>query len=115
VLRPVTSIEETRRSIKERQGGSEWVLEVNGTTVATGGIMFHYNRPYGDLYMEVVEPFRRRGLGSHFVQELKRVAYELESIPCARCNPLNIASRKTLQKAGFVPFAHILNGTIPAP
>ena len=30
----------------------------------------------------------------------------------ARCNRDNRSSRKTLQKAGFVPYAHILNGTI---
>jgi hypothetical protein len=46
------------------------------------------------------------------VQELKRLAYQLGAIPCARCNPTNIASRRTLQKAGFVPYAHILDGVI---
>ena len=76
--------------------------------------MFHYNVPYADIYMDVVEPFRRRGFGSYLVQELKRFAYELGSIPCARCSPTNIASRKTLQNAGLVPFAHILNGSIRA-
>ena len=84
----------------------------DGETVATGGVLFHYNAPYGDIYMEVAEPFRRRGLGAFLVQELKRVTYELGSIPCARCSPENVASRRTLQKAGLVPFAHILNGTI---
>jgi len=63
--------------------------------------------------MDVVERFRRRGLGAFLVQELKRVAYELGRIPCARCNPDNVASRMTLQKAGFVPHAHILNACIP--
>jgi hypothetical protein len=43
---------------------------------------------------------------------VKRCAYELGSIPCARCSPQNVPSRKTLQKAGLVPFAHILNGSI---
>jgi predicted GNAT family acetyltransferase len=62
--------------------------------------------------MEVAEPFRMRGLGCYIVQELKRVCYELGSIPCARCNTGNVASRKTLQKAGFVPCAHILIGTL---
>ena len=62
--------------------------------------------------MEAVEPFRRQGFGSYLVQELKRCAYELGSIPCARCNPDNVASRETLQKAGLIPFAHILNGSI---
>jgi GNAT superfamily N-acetyltransferase len=92
----------------------DWVLKVNGTVAATGGILYHYNRPYGDIYMEVSEPFRQRGFGSFLVQELKRVCYELGSIPCARCNTTNIASRKTLQKAGFVPCAHILVGKLEA-
>jgi GNAT superfamily N-acetyltransferase len=80
--------------------------------VATGGLMFHYNVPYADIYMEVAEPFRQRGFGSYLVQELKRLAYALGSIPSARCSPSNVASRKTLQKAGLVPYAHILNGSI---
>lgn len=90
----------------------DWVLEVNGVIAATGGILFHYNRPYGDIYMEVAPSFRRRGLGSYLVQELKRVCYEGGSVPCARCRPANLASRKTLQKAGFVPCAHILVGPL---
>jgi RimJ/RimL family protein N-acetyltransferase len=113
ILRRLTSEKETRTCLEQRQGGGEWVLELDGTVAATGGILFHYNRPYGDIYMEVAEPFRRRGFGTYLVQELKRACYELGSIPCARCNPANIASRQTLQKVGFVPFAHILNGSIP--
>jgi GNAT superfamily N-acetyltransferase len=112
ILGRVTTEEETRACLEQRQGGGEWTLEMDGKVAAKGGILFHYNRPYGDIYMEVNEPFRRRGLGSYLVQELKRVCYELGAIPCARCNPTNIPSRRTLQKAGFVPFAHILNGSI---
>ena len=112
ILHPTTSDDEIRQCMEQRQGGGEWRLEVDGATAATGGILFHYNQPYGDIYMEVAEPFRRRGVGSYLVQELKRVAYELGSIPCARCSPENVASRKTLQKAGFVPHASILNGSI---
>jgi GNAT superfamily N-acetyltransferase len=95
-----------------RQGGPEWRLDLNGEVVATGGILFHYNRPYGDIYMDVTEPHRRRGFGAYVVQELKRAAYELGVIPAARCNTTNVASRKTLQKAGLVPYANILTGTI---
>jgi GNAT superfamily N-acetyltransferase len=91
---------------------SHGVVEVAGAVAAKGGILSHYNRPYGDIYMEVAEPFRRRGLGSYLVQELKRVCYEQGNIPSARCNPGNIASRKTLQKAGFVPCGHILTGSV---
>jgi RimJ/RimL family protein N-acetyltransferase len=113
VLSTMTAEEETRQCIEQRQGGPEWRLEVDGEPAATGGILFHYNRPYGDIYMEVAESFRRRGLGAYLVQELKRVAYELGAVPCARCSPTNIASRRTLQKAGFVPCASILNGSLP--
>ncbi len=113
-LRRSTAEEEIRLCQERRQGGGEWLLEIDGATAATGGILFHYNRPYGDIYMEVTEPFRKRGLGAYLVQELKRECYELGAIPCARCSPKNIASRNTLQRAGFVPFAHILNGNIAA-
>ena len=111
-MRRVTSEEETRMHMEQQQGGPEWILEVDGKTAGQGGILFHYNRPYGDIYMEVAEPFRRRGLGSWFVQELKHAAYDLDAVPCARCNPDNIPSRRTLQKAGFVPYAHMLTGVI---
>lgn len=101
-----------RQCIDARQGGPEWRLALNGETVGTGGILFHYNRPYGDIYMDVEESYRRRGFGSYLVQELKRAAYNLGAIPGARTNPTNVASRKTLQKAGLVPYASILSGTL---
>ena len=98
---------------RQREGTDpDWILEVDGVNAANGGILYHYNRPYGDIYMEVAEPFRLRGLGTYLVQELKRVCYERAGIPCARCNTNNLASRKTLQKAGFVPCAHILTGRL---
>jgi len=94
------------------QLASHGVLVLDGTVAARGGILFHYNRPYGDIYMEVSEPCRRRGLGAFLVQELKRLCYEQGSVPSARCNPANIGSRKTLQKAGFVPCGHIVAGAV---
>ena len=111
-LRRVTSEEDARACIEARQGGPEWLLEVAGESAGKGGILFHYNRPNGDIYMEIAEPFRRQGLGAYLVQELKREAYRLGAIPCARCSPDNIASRRTLQRAGFVPFAHMLTAKI---
>ena len=109
----MTSDEETRRSIDERQGGPEWLLQVDGKPAGKGGVLFHYNLPYGDVYMEISEAFRGRGFGAYLVQELKRLAYQIGSIPAARCSPDNRPSRRTLQKAGFVPYAHMLNGSIP--
>jgi GNAT superfamily N-acetyltransferase len=89
-----------------------WLVAYEGVVAATGDILFHYNRPYGDIYMKVAEPFRRRGIGTYLVQELKRTCYEGGSVPAARCNPSNVASRQTLQRAGFVPCGHILKGTV---
>lgn len=89
------------------------VVEVDGKVAATGGILFHYNRPYGDIYMDVREDFRRRGLGAFIVQELKRVCYEGGFKPGARCSPKNVASQRTLQRAGFTPNANILVGGLP--
>jgi GNAT superfamily N-acetyltransferase len=110
VFRRATAADDLK--IASEQLSSHGVVELDGALVAKGGILFHYNRPYGDIYMEVNEPFRRRGFGSYLVQELKRVCYELGSVPSARCNTNNLASRKTLQKAGFVPCGHILVGSI---
>lgn len=98
--------------VPENQLRAHGVVEMEGKVVATGGILFHYNRPYGDIYMEVHEPFRKRGFGSFLVQELKRVCYALDRVPAARCNPGNVASRQTLQKAGFVPCGHIVSGVL---
>src|SRR6266700_2538726 len=46
---------------------ADWLVEMDGAIAATGGILFHYNRPYGDIFMQVAEGFRRRGLGSYVV------------------------------------------------
>ena len=90
----------------------DFVIEVGREIAATGGILFHYNVPYGDIYMEVAELDRRRGYGSYLVQELKRVCYEMGKVPAARCNASNIASRATLQKAGLMPCARLLTGAL---
>jgi hypothetical protein len=48
-------------------------------------------------------------LGAYLVQELKAVC----SLPAAPCNVQNLPSRKTLQKAGFVPCGNIVVGDLP--
>ncbi|HEX4913292.1 MAG TPA: GNAT family N-acetyltransferase, partial [Vicinamibacterales bacterium] len=53
VLESMTGEEDARRAIEARQGGPEWRLRLGNETVATGGILFHYNPPYGDIYMDV--------------------------------------------------------------
>jgi GNAT superfamily N-acetyltransferase len=99
--------------LRQTEAEGNWELRTeNGDEVAKGGILYHYNRPYGDIWMEVAEPFRGRGMGTYLVQELKRICREGGSVPCARCNTGNVASRRTLQKAGFVPCAHLLSGKL---
>jgi len=94
----------------EPQG--DWVLEVDGAVVANGGYLCHYNPPYGDIYMETAPEFRQKGHGSFLVQELKRICYENGKKPGARCNPTNVASRRTLERAGFHAVGHMLAGKV---
>lgn len=89
-----------------------WVVTLNGAIAGAGGVLYHYNRPYGDVYMKIGEPFRGRGLGAYLVQELKRACREGGSVPAARCNIKNVASRKTLQKAGFIPCGNLIVGDL---
>jgi GNAT superfamily N-acetyltransferase len=112
VFRRATENDAGQIAQQELDSEARWVVSVGGVVAAAGDILFHYNRPYGDIYMKVGESFRRRGVGTYLVQELKRVCYEGGSIPAARCNPNNLASRQTLQRAGFVPCGHILFGTV---
>ena len=114
-FRRATPQDAGRRFAHQAEPPGDWVLTVEGKIAATGGLLFHYNRPYGDIFMEVAEPFRRRGFGTYLVQELKRVCYDQGSRPAARCNPANVASRRTLQKAGLVPCGCILKGAVPHP
>lgn len=62
--------------------------------------------------MEVVESARWQGFGSYIVQELKRTCYEVGRKPAARCDPNNLGSRRTLEKAGFLPWARLLVGEV---
>jgi GNAT superfamily N-acetyltransferase len=111
-FRKVTEADAARIFTHTVEPVGDWMIDVNGDVAATGGILLHYNIPYGDLYMEVDERFRRRGYGSYLVQELKRTCYETGRVPAARCNASNVASRATLQKAGLLPCARILIGVI---
>ena len=112
VFRRATAEDAGQMAQQELDSEARWVVSVGGVVAAAGDILFHYNRPFGDIFMKVGEAFRRRGVGTYLVQELKRVCYEGGSVPAARCNPKNIASRQTLQRAGFIPCGHILNGTV---
>jgi GNAT superfamily N-acetyltransferase len=88
------------------------VVEVEKQVAASGGILFHYNRPYGDIYMEVAEPFRGRGCGSFLVQELKRVCYEGGHV--RRHGAVRATSRldERCRRLVSCPCGHILTGAV---
>lgn len=90
----------------------EYGLEMNGEIVATGGFLTHYNFPFADLFMEVHPAWRERGLGSFLIQEIKKICFAEGRIPAARCNPGNIASRKTLEKAGMIQVGEVRVGSV---
>lgn len=89
-----------------------YVLELNKEIVATGGFLLHYNMPFADLYMEVKEDYRRKGLGSYIIQETKKQCYLSGRVPAARTSTENIASKATLLKAGFKIAGFMLLGEV---
>jgi GNAT superfamily N-acetyltransferase len=111
-LRPLTGADRASVFRHTVEPIGDWGLESDHEVVATGGVFFHYNPPYGDVYMEVAEPFRRRGFGTYLVQELKRICRETGHLPAARCGTDNLASRSTLQRAGMFPCGRIVRGRI---
>jgi GNAT superfamily N-acetyltransferase len=60
--------------------------------------------------MEVAESARLEGFGSYLAQELKRFCYKAGKKPAARCNSDSTSSRRTLEKAGFLPCVRFLMG-----
>ena len=61
ILRRVTEANRETVFRHEREPVGDWGLEYDGRLVATGGLLYHYNPPYGDLYMEVSAPYRLKG------------------------------------------------------
>ena len=111
-LRPVSLFDRLRMFPHTHEPVGDWGLEADSRIVATGGLLFHYNPPYGDIYMEVAAPFRRRGCGSYLVQELKRIAREGGHVPAARTGQDNTASQRTLRRAGMMPCGRIVTGRL---
>jgi len=95
-----------------RDDDRQYILKQDGEVIASGGLMLNYNVPYADIYYEVNENYRKKGLGSLMIQELKKEAYLSGRVPAARCNIKNLASKATMLKAGFVVCGHLLYGKL---
>ena len=104
-----------RRRPDEPGPEGPWVVERDGRVVAAGGVLTHYNPPWGDLYMEVDSSARRRGLGSWIVQELRGVCREDGRVPAARCDPGNLASWRALERGGMVRCGTLLSASVASP
>lgn len=50
----------------------DYVIEMDGEVVASGGFLLHYDKPFADLYMPVRKEWRRLGIGSFLLQEGKK-------------------------------------------
>lgn len=90
----------------------DFVIDVGGDVVGTGGFLLHYNPPFADLYMEVRADARRRGYGSFLIQELITECYLAGRVPAARTGVDNIASRRTLSRGGLRECGRMLRASI---
>jgi RimJ/RimL family protein N-acetyltransferase len=112
LLRQVTAKDQATVFEHTTEPVGDWGLERDGALVATGGMFFHYNAPYRDLYMEVAPQHRRQGFASYLLQELKRICYEGGHVPGARCDAENIASRRALEQAGMQVCGQLVSGRV---
>lgn len=90
----------------------DYVVAQEGEVIATGGFLLHYNPPFADLYMEVREDCRGRGVAGFLLQEVKRQCYLAGRVPAARCGIRNLASRGALCKAGLKICGFMLTGEV---
>lgn len=90
----------------------DYVAVLDGEIVATGGFLCHYNMPFADLFMEVKEDRRLRGIASLLLQEVKKACYLAGRVPAARCDLRNTGSKASLLKAGMRVAGFMLTGKV---
>ena len=80
-----------------------FVLLDQQTLVATGECIPNQQQPpYADLGMVVAQSYRGRGLGGAMLTQLKKHCYEAGWKPICSCEATNHASKKAIEKAGFI-------------
>ena len=65
-----------------------------------------------DIGMVVAPAFRGRGYGAEIVRDLKARCHDLKQRPICGCDIDNIASQRTLERAGFVSRHNLLEFTL---
>ena len=111
------------RTFRERRRGEtvfehqvepvgDYVIDVGGHVVATGGFLLHYNPPFADVFMEVRPDVRRQGHGAFLVQEVIAACFLAARVPAARTGTDNLASQATLSRAGMRESGRMLRARI---
>ena len=90
----------------------DFVIDRGGDVVATGGFLLHYNPPFADVFMEVRPDARRRGYGSFLVNGIMSECYLAGRVPAARTSTDNVASQRTLLRAGLIECGRMLRASI---
>lgn len=71
--------------------------------------------PYTDLGMVVARAYRGRGLASYMLTQLKQHCYETDKKPICSCDVSNLASKKAIEKAGFISNHRIMTFQLAIP
>jgi GNAT superfamily N-acetyltransferase len=98
---PGTWIEGFLRARLQRE--ELFVLEDGQTLLATGECIPSLKQPpYADLGMVVAQSCRGKGLGSSMLMRLKQHCADVGLKPICSCEASNYASKKAIEKAGFI-------------
>ncbi len=90
------------------EAGDIYALFSGDIVLASGVIAKPFEYPYVDIGMCVSEAYRRRSIGSFMISELLKECKRRGLVAGASCKYHNTASRKTLEKAGFIAKDRIL-------
>jgi len=95
--------------------GELFVLYDRQVLVATGEcIPSRTQPPYADLGMVVAQSYRGRGLGSSMLIHVKNHCYEAGWTPICSCAADNHASKRAIEKAGFISEQSMVTITFPS-
>ena len=87
-----------------------FLLTDNNEILGTGECRIsETQKPFADIGMITNNRHRRLGIGAFLLAQLKEYCYSQQVKPICSCAFDNIASRKTIEKAGFVTQHRILN------